>query len=144
MARAVWGEGDAAAGRCAEEGTSTMGASAWSRGALRREEEGCGFLRLSSRETERREGASMEEEKVLLAMEERARGKVELLLEFLGAVDREQGGQKEEPELAEGWRPWLLAAKGRAGAPACSPGARPWLLCWASAKGTAPCRERAP
>jgi hypothetical protein len=97
-----------------------MGASAWSRGALRREEEGCGFLRLSSRETERREGASMEEEKGLLAMEERARGKVELLLEFLGAVDREQGGQKEEPELAGGWRPWLLAAKGRAGAPACS------------------------
>jgi hypothetical protein len=33
----------------------------------------------------------------------------------------------------------LLAAKGRAGAPACSQGARPWLLCWASAKGTAPC-----
>ena len=51
----------------------------------------------------------MEEEKGLLAMEERARGKVELLLEFLGAVDREQGGQGEEPELAGGWRPWLLA-----------------------------------
>jgi hypothetical protein len=49
-----------------------------------------------------------------------------LLLEFLGAVDREQGGQGEEPELAKGRRPWLLAAKGRAGAPACSPGARPW------------------
>ena len=43
-----------------------------------------------------------------------------LLLEFLGAVDREQGGQGEEPKLAGGWRPWLLADKGRAGAPACS------------------------
>jgi hypothetical protein len=41
-------------------------------------------------------------------------------LEFLGAVDREQGGQGEEPELAGGWRPWLLAAKGRGGALACS------------------------
>jgi hypothetical protein len=28
-------------------------------------------------------------------------------LEFLGVVDREQGGQGEEPELAGGWRPWL-------------------------------------
>jgi hypothetical protein len=42
-------------------------------------------------------------------MEERARGQVKLLLEFLCAVDREQGGQGEEPELAGGWRPWLLA-----------------------------------
>jgi hypothetical protein len=41
--------------------------------ALRREKEGHDFLRLSSRETERREGASMEEEKGLLAME-RGRG----------------------------------------------------------------------
>jgi hypothetical protein len=28
-----------------------------------------------------------------------------LLLEFLGTVDREQGGQGEEPELAGSWRP---------------------------------------
>jgi hypothetical protein len=34
-------------------------------------------------------------------MEERARGKVKLLLEFLGAVDREQGGQGVIPKFVK-------------------------------------------
>jgi hypothetical protein len=82
-------------------------------------------------------------------MERGRREKGELLLEFPGAVDREQGGQGEELELAGGWRPCLLAEQrlrpwgqqGHRRAPrelghGCSAGRRPREL--------HPCREQAP